>query len=148
MDLDFSEILPKNLSVAIKIEAAKSLVSSNHPARDLELSLEGSKYLEKLISEYEKILEFVENSVKRIAPNLSEVVGITIASKLISAAGGLEELSRIPACNIQVMGSKKAANLGQSKQGQSEYYGYFGELPEVKKASQKFKTKIVKMFSN
>jgi len=45
--------LPKNLSVAIKIEAAKSLVNSNHPARDLELSLEGSRLLERLISEYE-----------------------------------------------------------------------------------------------
>jgi U4/U6 small nuclear ribonucleoprotein PRP31 len=36
-----------------------------------------------------------------IAPNLSAVLGMTVAAKLIGAAGGLAILARTPACNIQ-----------------------------------------------
>ena len=35
-----------------------------------------------------------------IAPNLCEIIGAKCASKLISAAGGIIELSKIPASNI------------------------------------------------
>ncbi|KAJ4453481.1 putative U4/U6 small nuclear ribonucleoprotein Prp31 [Paratrimastix pyriformis] len=37
-----------------------------------------------------------------IAPNLSALVGPNIAAKLMAAAGGLDKLSRIPACNLQL----------------------------------------------
>lgn len=47
-----------------------------------------------------------------VAPNLCELVGSLIASKLISAAGGLKELSSMPACNIQVMGGQRTAQIG------------------------------------
>jgi len=35
-----------------------------------------------------------------IAPNLSNLIGSNIASKLMAAAGGLEALANIPSCNI------------------------------------------------
>lgn len=38
-----------------------------------------------------------------IAPNLSAVVGSEIAAKLMGVAGGLKALSKMPACNVQVM---------------------------------------------
>ena len=33
----------------------------------------------------------------------------------MAASGGLDALSRMPACNIQVMGSQKKTHLGLSK---------------------------------
>lgn len=47
-----------------------------------------------------------------VAPNLCKLVGSATASKLISCAGGIDKLSFMPACNIQVMGGNKAANIG------------------------------------
>ena len=38
-----------------------------------------------------------------IAPNLSALVGSSVAAQLIGAAGGVVSLSKIPACNIQVL---------------------------------------------
>lgn len=49
-----------------------------------------------------------------IAPNTMALVGATTCAKLISAAGGLIELSRTPAGNIQVLGSQKKALHGFS----------------------------------
>lgn len=38
-----------------------------------------------------------------IAPNLSAIVGSDIAAKLMTAAGGITTLSKMPSCNLQVM---------------------------------------------
>ena len=35
-----------------------------------------------------------------VAPNLSNIVGTAVAAMLMAAAGGIEPLSRMPACNI------------------------------------------------
>ena len=41
----------------------------------------------------------------RIAPNLSAAVGTEIAAQLMGVAGGLVNLSKMPACNVQVCGA-------------------------------------------
>jgi U4/U6 small nuclear ribonucleoprotein PRP31 len=93
-------------------------------------------------------MAFVESKMTTMAPNMCEVVGRTCAAKLIAAAGGIDELAKMPACNIQVMGSQKRALLGQSKVGKHLYHGFFGELPIVESAPEEFKTRIVRMLSN
>lgn len=46
------------------------------------------------------MLTFIIHQMDHVAPNLCELVGATVAAKLIASAGGIVELSRIPACNI------------------------------------------------
>lgn len=43
-----------------------------------------------------------------VAPNLTALIGPTLSAKLISLAGGLESLARMPASTIQVLGAEKA----------------------------------------
>ena len=95
-----------------------------------------------------KCMTFVEGKMSGLAPNLCQVVGRTCAAKLIAAAGGLEELAKIPASNIQVMGSQRKSLLGQSKVGKHLHLGFFGDLPIVVEAPENFKIKIVRMLSN
>ncbi len=47
-----------------------------------------------------------------VAPNLCQLLGSSITSKLISAAGSLERLAATPSCNIQVLGGQRASNVG------------------------------------
>jgi U4/U6 small nuclear ribonucleoprotein PRP31 len=49
-----------------------------------------------------------------LAPNLSALLGAALAAKLITAAGGLLNLARMPAQNIMLVGSQKKALLGMS----------------------------------
>ena len=90
----------------------------------------------------------MEDKLKGIAPNLCATVGRTCSAKLIAAAGGLEELSRMPACNIQVMGGKGKSLIGMSKQGKNLHHGFFGDLDLVKNCPEDFKTRLVRMLSN
>ena len=46
------------------------------------------------------ILLYLEAKMHKVAPNICEIIGPKIASKLISAAGGVGELAKIPASNI------------------------------------------------
>jgi len=85
--------------------------------------------------------------MKYIAPNLCEVIGTTAASQLISAAGGLDALAVMPACNIQVLGAQRKNLLGFSKAGQKTHLGLFGNMDMVKNAPKEFQIKLVRLLS-
>lgn len=59
-----------------------------------------------------KIFEYVESRMTFIAPNLSMILGASTAAKVLGIAGGLTKLSKIPACNIVVLGSQKKTLSG------------------------------------
>lgn len=50
----------------------------------------------------------------RDADPLSPSQGSTVAAKLMGVAGGLVPLSKIPACNVQVLGQKRKVVIGMS----------------------------------
>ncbi|KAL3876972.1 hypothetical protein ACJMK2_034744 [Sinanodonta woodiana] len=61
-----------------------------------------------------KIFEYVESRMSFIAPNISIIVGASVAAKLMGVAGGLTDLSKMPACNIMLLGSQKKTLSGFS----------------------------------
>lgn len=51
------------------------------------------------------LLKFVERNMATIAPNLSVIVGASIAARLMGFAGGLTQLATMPSCNVPALGS-------------------------------------------
>jgi len=43
--------------------------------------------------------------MQHVAPNLTQILGTNLAAKLIAATGGIQELSKIPSGNYQVIGA-------------------------------------------
>jgi U4/U6 small nuclear ribonucleoprotein PRP31 len=80
------------------------------------------------------MLRFLEKKMYIIAPNTLAIVGANVCALLISAAGGIVELSRTPACNIQVLGSQRKALHGMSTAFAGLHRGHIGELDLVKNA--------------
>ncbi len=64
-----------------------------------------------------KLLDYLTTQMQIVAPNTSKLVGASVCAKLIAAAGGLNELSLTPACNIQVLGSERRVLNGFSTKG-------------------------------
>lgn len=58
-----------------------------------------------------KLLTFVEKNMATIAPNLSVILGASIAAKLMGLAGGLMNLATMPSCNIPILGSQRQSNI-------------------------------------
>lgn len=76
-------------------------------ACDMALSLDETK---------NKLLMYVETRMSFIAPNLTNICGSVVAAKIIGVAGGLTALSRMPACNVLVLGAAKKTLQGFSAQ--------------------------------
>ncbi len=56
----------------------------------------------------EKLERYIALTVEEIAPNTASLVGATLAARLISLAGGIQNLARMPGSRIQVLGAEKA----------------------------------------
>uniref|UniRef100_T1ISX8 U4/U6 small nuclear ribonucleoprotein Prp31 n=1 Tax=Strigamia maritima TaxID=126957 RepID=T1ISX8_STRMM len=77
-----------------------------------------------------RIYEYVESRMSFIAPNLSAILGSSTAAKLMGVAGGLTNLSKMPACNILVLGSQRKTLSGFSSTAILPHTGfiYFSKL--------------------
>jgi nucleolar protein 56 len=51
---------------------------------------------------------YVENVMKVVAPNMTAIVGAPLSARLVSIAGSLENLAKMPASTLQVLGAEKA----------------------------------------
>jgi nucleolar protein 56 len=51
---------------------------------------------------------YVEETLKEVAPNMSAIVGAPLTARLISIAGSLDNLAKMPASTLQVLGAEKA----------------------------------------
>jgi len=94
-----------------------------------------------------KIINYIENKMMTIAPNLSTIVGKSIASKLITSAGGIVELSKMPACNVLVLGSQRKNLEGFSTAGKL-HKGYLAETDIVKNTPEDFQRQALRRLSN
>src|SRR3989442_13808789 len=63
----------------------------------------------KLAGHQRKAIEsYVERSARELAPNVSAIAGPILAARLVSLAGGVEDLARAPAGTVQLLGAERA----------------------------------------
>lgn len=100
-DLDLESILPPAAVMVITVTAT---TTSGKPLlqEDLAKVMAGCDRMQQVVSDRDAILDLVQRKMHRIAPNLSAAVGTEIAAQLMGAAGGLLNLSKMPAGNVQV----------------------------------------------
>jgi len=79
-------------------------LSPEDEERVREVAREGLRLIE-LRREQER---YIEELMSAEAPNLAAIAGPILGARLISMAGGLEKLARLPASTIQVLGAEKA----------------------------------------
>ena len=61
------------------------------------------------LAEYRKQLyTYLEDKMSTVAPNLSSLIGETVAARLIQKAGSLTSLAKAPASTVQILGAEKA----------------------------------------
>lgn len=113
MDLtlvNLNEVLTPSLVMIVSVSGS---TTSGQRLSEIELNecYRGCNEVLKLDHDRSLMLQFVESRMSKIAPNLCTLIGAHIAAQLVGLAGGLIALSKIPACNIQVMGQEKHKNL-------------------------------------
>ncbi|MEM2876238.1 MAG: C/D box methylation guide ribonucleoprotein complex aNOP56 subunit, partial [Candidatus Bathyarchaeia archaeon] len=113
---DRSNFTFENLTAeGVPTERARNIAksaSSSIGAHLKDEDVEQMRKLSSLILSIEKVKETVEkytdSLMGEVSPNVTALVGPLIGARLISIAGGLENLAKMPSSTIQVLGAEKA----------------------------------------
>ncbi len=101
------------------------------------------------IQAFRRSLEgYISSKMEEIAQNLSALAGPLVGAKLISIAGGLEELARMPGSRIQVLGAEKALFRHIKEKGTPPKHGVIFQHPLVKTSPWWQRGKIARSFAS
>lgn len=142
--LDMTDILPSAICIILKITHSTTkggLLSEE----DLKKSLDLADTILSLDEKKKHILGYISSRMTLIAPNLSLIVGTTVAAQLIGSVGGLSELAKIPGNVIQILGKEKKNLKGLSTKTVIEHAGFIGDCPFVQQAPPEFRKKVVRV---
>jgi nucleolar protein 56 len=100
-----------------------------------------------LLSLYEMrsdLTDYIEQVMKEAAPNVTELVGPLLGARLLSLAGSLEDLAKLPASTVQVLGAEKALFRALRTGGKPPKHGVIFQYPEIHKAPRWQRGKIAR----
>ncbi|KAL1524198.1 hypothetical protein AB1Y20_019106 [Prymnesium parvum] len=112
-EVDLTGILPSATIMVVTVTASTT-IGMPLPEDQLAAVIESCEQVLTLSENKQKMLAFVESRMSVVCPNLSALIGTTIAAKLLGAAGGLHKLASLPSTVVQILGSKKRALGGMS----------------------------------
>ena len=108
-------------------------------------------FTERMISlaVYRKQLySYLEDKMAVVAPNLSTLIGETVAARLIQKAGSLTNLAKAPASTVQILGAEKALFRALKTKGNTPKYGLIYHSSFIGRASAKNKGRISRYLAN
>lgn len=141
-----SDILPSNTVMIVNVTGT---MTSGTPLAPESLSLlnEACSEMLALSDDRDAVLLFLESRMDSLAPNLSVLIGAEVAATLIALAGTLTALSKIPGCNIEVMGHDQRTLQGLSMASSTSQYGALINAPLVQSAPRSFRRKMIKVLA-
>jgi nucleolar protein 56 len=92
----------------------------------------------------DKMESSIQKKMKEEAPNLSAIAGPVIGARLISLAGGLGRLARMPTSTVQLLGAEKAMFRHLKDKSRPPKHGVIFQHPEVHKAPYWMRGKIAR----
>ncbi|RLF39045.1 MAG: hypothetical protein DRN12_07510 [Thermoplasmata archaeon] len=109
-------------------------------------------YLQNLISqvdgEIHRLQEDIDSLVQIVAPNTSSILGSILTARLISLAGGLKQLSLLPASTIQILGAEKAFFRFRREGGKPPKHGIIFQHPFINKTPLPLRGRYARFFAS
>jgi len=99
--------IPQDRAGEISASAMKS-AGAEISSPDLSWLQEVCKTVLELYGLREAAEKYTDKIMVEVAPNMTSVLGAVLSAKLISMAGGLDNIARMPASTLQVLGAEKA----------------------------------------
>eukprot|EP00760_Papus_ankaliazontas_P022859 PhM_4_TR1904/c0_g1_i1/m.84731/K14564/NOP56; nucleolar protein 56 len=143
-----AEILNDEEKAAVVMEKAATSMGTEVSEIDM---INISAYAQKVVdlAEYRIGLQkYLSDKLKLIAPNLTNVLGESIAARLISHSGSLTNLAKAPASTIQILGAEKALFRALKKKGNTPKYGLIFHSSFITRASKPNKGRISRYLAN
>jgi len=101
------EGFPRNKAAQI-FEAAMASMGADLEDTDIEQMKRNAKDILQLYETRARLEKYLDEIMDEVAPNLKALAGSSLGARLIALAGGLENLAKMPASTVQVLGAEKA----------------------------------------
>ena len=144
-----NEFLTPNQVITLTVAGSTTAGRTLTP-KELEECSVLTTYMNQINDTQTELTEFVTARMRDLAPATCALTGPAVAAKLIAIAGGLVELSVIPACNLQVMGQSKvtsASRAGFGSQAAEPHMGVLVNAPLVQSVPKSERRKVLKWVS-
>ena len=135
-------------TTAAVVNAAKTSMGMDCSPIDMVNIINFTQRMVKL-AEYRKQLSvYLQDKMNIVAPNLSTLIGDTVAARLISKAGSLTSLAKAPASTVQILGAEKALFRALKTKGNTPKYGLIYHSTFIGRAEAKNKGRISRYLAN
>jgi len=91
---------------------------------------------------------YLKQTVQNVSPNVGEIIGDTLAARLISKAGSLTNLAKMPACTVQILGAEKALFRAIKTKSATPKYGMLYHASFMSRAGKTDKGRISRCLAN
>lgn len=124
-----NDFLNSNQIITLSIAGS---TTSGRPLNESELGnlFSIADSVEEILNIQEEITKFIEARMEGLAPSISALIGPSLAARMVGLAGGLQAFSKIPACNLQVLGQHVRTSVINSTRVLSSAKHHQGILAE------------------
>uniref|UniRef100_A0A0K0FL88 U4/U6 small nuclear ribonucleoprotein Prp31 n=1 Tax=Strongyloides venezuelensis TaxID=75913 RepID=A0A0K0FL88_STRVS len=142
-----SGVLAPSNCIVVSVTAS---TSEGQELTDEELKVirEACDMVEMLQDTRNRMQQYVEMRMNLIAPNITAILGSSATAMIVSQAGGLVQLSKMPACNILLLGQQKKNLIGLSSISALRNTGFIYYHPMVQSLPPDYRRKVAKIMSS
>ncbi len=123
-------------------DVAKKSIGADLSEMDMNIIQTVANIWLELYDLRQKLTDYIAQVMKEVAPNVTALVGPLLGARLLSLAGSLEELAKLPASTVQVLGAEKALFRALRTGGKPPKHGVIFQYPEIRKAPRWQRGKI------
>ena len=140
---DLAEILPEEIETAVKAAAEVSM-GTEITADDLDNIQALAEQVVSFTEYRQQLSDYLSARMTAIAPNLTALVGDLVGARLISHAGSLMNLAKVPASTVQILGAEKALFRALKTKHDTPKYGLIYHASLVGQATGRNKGKMAR----
>ncbi|WP_187152691.1 C/D box methylation guide ribonucleoprotein complex aNOP56 subunit [Acidianus manzaensis] len=126
------------------VDAASKSIGADISEDDINSIQQLSNTILSLFTIRNNLSDYIESVMKEVAPNVTSLVGSNLGARLLSLAGSLEELSKMPASTIQVLGAEKALFRALRSGSRPPKHGIIFQFPAIHSAPRWQRGKIAR----
>ena len=126
------------IDLGVRKDTATKIVEASKKSIGVDISdadIKAIKMLSDVVLDLYRIraelTDYVDSVMREVAPNITALVGPTLGARLLSLAGSLEDLAKMPASTIQVLGAEKALFRALRKGGKPPKHGVIFQYPAI-----------------
>ena len=125
-------------------KASTRSIGASLSVEDIERIREFSNLISEIDKEKRRLERYLDSLMSEVSPNVKALVGPLLGARLISRAGGLENLARMPASTIQVLGAEKALFRSLRTGAKPPKHGVIFQHKLIREAKRRQRGKIAR----